>query len=72
MSPNLDVSKNRSVGLRLWAVGVQRTEAIREGFLEEGTWTGYINPRVPPGRAPPSAGQEARMWLISAWGAMFL
>lgn len=48
-NPNLDVSKNRNVGLRLWAVGAQRTEAIREGFLEEGTRAGYINPRVPPG-----------------------
>lgn len=48
-----------------------RAGAVKEGFLEEGTQVGCIDSRIPQDQAPPSAGQEARMWLISSWVAMF-
>ena len=48
-----------------------RAGAVKEGFLGEGTQVGCINSRIPQGQAPPSAGQEARMWLISSWVVMF-
>lgn len=76
VTPNLDVSKNRHVKLRLsglWEFRGQSVDEARSGQERPpggGDWVSCIDLRTSPGQVPPSAGQEARMWLISAQGAM--